>query len=195
MKSLLLTAALAFSANAIFAAPDSYTVDPSHSQVAFSYNHAGYSTTYGLFSGFEGEIVFDQEDPARSSVRVSIATEKMLTGWGDRDDQFLKSGDFFKTADHPAVTFASTSIEVTGEKTARISGDLTLNGVTKEVVLDAALNAVVDAYPFPPFGGKKATGFSATTTLLRSEFGLGLFAPFIGDEVELRISIEAIKLN
>ena len=64
MKSLLLTAALAFSATAIFAAPDSYTVDPSHSQVAFSYNHAGYSTTYGLFSGFEGEIVFDQEDPA-----------------------------------------------------------------------------------------------------------------------------------
>ena len=195
MKSLLLTAALAFSATAIFAAPDSYTVDPSHSQVAFSYNHAGYSTTYGLFSGFEGEIVFDQEDPARSSVRVSIATEKMLTGWGDRDDQFLKSGDFFKTADHPAVTFTSTSIEVTGEKTARISGDLTLNGVTKEVVLDAALNAVVDAYPFPPFAGKKAAGFSATTTLLRSEFGLGLFAPFIGDKVELRISIEAIKLN
>jgi polyisoprenoid-binding protein YceI len=195
MKTLLLSAALASSAAAIFAAPEAYTVDPSHSQVAFSYNHAGYSTTYGLFSGFEGQIVFDQEDPASSSVSVSIGTEKMLTGWTDRDDQFLKSGDFFKTADHPTVTFASTSIEVTGEKTAFISGDLTLNGVTKEVVLDATLNAVVDAYPFPPFAGKKAAGFSATTTLLRSEFGLGLFAPFVGDEIELRISIEAMKLN
>ena len=195
MKTLLLVAALAFSASAINAAPESYTVDPSHSQVAFSYNHAGFSTTYGLFSGFEGEILFDQEDPENSSVTVSIAADKITTGWSARDDFFLTSGDFFKTADNPAVAFTSTSIELTGEKTALISGDLTLNGVTKEVVLDANLNAITDAYPFPPYQGKKAAGFNATTTLLRSDFDLGLFAPFIGDEIDLKISIEAMKLN
>lgn len=195
MKTMLLVAALATSASAINAAPENYTVDPSHSQVAFSYNHAGFSTTYGMFSGFEGEVLFDQEDPENSSVTVSIATDKMMTGWTARDDHFLKTGDFFKPTDHPVVTFTSTSIEVTGEKTALISGNLSLNGVTKEVVLDATLNAVVDAYPFPPNEGKKAAGFNATTTLLRSDFDLGLFAPFVSDEVELRISIEAMKQN
>ncbi|MEP1933711.1 MAG: YceI family protein, partial [Roseibium sp.] len=159
------------------------------------YSHAGFSTTYGMFSGFEGEVLFDKDDPANSSVTVSIATEKMITGWGDRDDHFLKSGDFFKTADHPAITFVSTNIEVTGEKTALISGDLTLNGVTKEVVLDATLNAVIESYPFPPFDGKPALGFSATTTLTRSEFDLRLSAPSVGAEVDLQISIEAMKLN
>lgn len=195
MKTLLLVATLASTASAIHAAPETYTVDPSHSQVAFSYNHAGFSTTYGMFSGFEGEVMFDQQDPANSSVTVSIATDKMISGWGPRDDHFLNSGDFFKLSEHPVVTFTSTSIEVTGERTALISGDLSLNGVTKEVVLDATLNGVTDAYPFPPFDGQQAAGFDATTTLLRSDFDLGLFAPFVADEVELRISIEAMKPN
>ena len=195
MKLILLAMAVVVSATPLFAAPEEYTVDPSHSQVVFSYSHAGFSTTFGMFSGFEGVVMFDQENPENSSVSVSIATEELFTGWSARDAHFETSGNFFNLAEFPVVTFASTGIEVTGEETALISGDLTLNGVTQVVVLDARLNAQVDDYPFPPFNGKAAAGFSATATLIRSDFNLGLYAPYIADEVELDISIEAMKLN
>jgi len=195
MKLILLAMAVVVSATPLFAAPEEYTVDPSHSQVVFSYSHAGFSTTFGMFSGFEGVVMFDQENPENSSVSVSIATEELFTGWSARDAHFETSGNFFNLAEFPVVTFASTGIEVTGEETALISGDLTLNGVTQVVVLDARLNALVDDYPFPPFNGKAAAGFSATATLIRSDFNLGLYAPYIADEVELDISIEAMKLN
>lgn len=187
MKSLILAAALALGASSAFAA-DKYVLDASHSQVLFSYNHLGYSTTYGMFSGFEGEIMFDQEDPAKSSVAVSMPVMSMFTGWEKREGHFM-SDDFFGAKDGDMVTFSSTSIEVTGEGTANITGDLTMNGVTKSVVLDSKLNKVGQH----PMAGKDWAGFDGTTTLVRSEFGLGKFAPFIGDEVQVTISVEAMK--
>ena len=189
MKSILLAGGLALGLAApAMAAPEKYVLDPSHSQIVFTYNHLGYSTTTGMFSGFEGEIMFDQEDPAASSVTVSFPVTTMITGWADRQAHFM-SVDFFDAADDELVTFASTGIEVTGEKTAKITGDLTLNGITKPVVLDAVLNQTGDH----PMANKPWAGFSATTTLLRSDYGLGKFAPVIGDEVALEISIEAMQ--
>lgn len=188
MKTALTAAALALAATAATAAPEAYTLDASHSQVLFSYNHLGYSTTWGMFSGFEGEIAFDQEDPANSSVTVSMPTRSMLTGWEGRFEHFM-SGDFFGAAEGDMITFASTGIEVTGETTAKITGDLTMNGVTKPVVLDAVLNQTGEH----PMEGKPWAGFNATTTLLRSDFDLGMFAPYVSDEVEVQISIEAMK--
>lgn len=189
MKTTMTAAALALMATGAFAAPEKYMLDPSHSQVVFSYNHLGYSTTHGMFSGFEGEIMFDQEDPANSSVSVSMPVMSMLTGWEKRFEHFM-SDDFFGASDGDMVTFTSTGIEVTGEDTALITGELTMNGVTKEVVLDARLN---QAMPHPMQDGKPWAGFDATTTLLRSDFGLGKFAPAISDEVEVMISVEAGK--
>ncbi|MDA7963397.1 YceI family protein [Ruegeria sp.] len=188
MKSTLLAAALAVSATAAHASAEKYLLDPSHSQVLFSYNHLGFSTTYGMFSGFEGEIMFDQEDPAASSVSVSMPVIEMITGWKPREDHFMTE-DFFGAAEGDLVTFTSTGIEVTGENTANITGDLTMNGVTKSVVLDARLNQIGDH----PMAGKPWAGFDATTTLVRSDFDLGQFAPFVSDEVEIRISVEAQK--
>jgi len=170
------------------AAAEAYVLDASHSQIVFSYNHLGYSTTFGMFSGFEGEIMFDQENPAASSVSVSMPVQSMFTGWEQRDGHFM-SGDFFGAEDGDLVTFTSTGIEVTGDDTALITGDLTMNDITKSVVLDAKLNQVGDH----PMANKPWAGFDATTTLLRSDFGVGNFAPFIGDEVEIRISVEAMK--
>ena len=171
-----------------FAEAEKYTLDASHSQIVFSYNHLGFSTSYGMFSGFNGEIMFDQADPAASSVTVSFPVKTMLTGWQERFDHFMTK-DFFDAIDDEMVTFTSTAIEVTGEKTAKITGDLELNGVTKSVVLDAVLNQTGDH----PMANKPWAGFSATTSLVRSEFGLGQFAPYVSDEVNLRISIEAMK--
>lgn len=188
MKTFAFAAALALAGTASFAAPEKYMLDASHSQIVFSYDHIGFSTTYGMFSGFEGEIMFDQEDPAASSVYVSMPVMSMITGWEKRFGHFM-SPDFFGATDDEMVTFTSTSIEVTGEDTAKITGDLTLNEVTKSVVLDAKLNKTGQH----PMAGKAWAGFDATTTLLRSDFNLGAFAPAVGDEVKVMISIEAAK--
>lgn len=171
-----------------FAAPEKYTLDPSHSQISFSYEHLGFSTNYGLFGGMTGEIMFDQEKPADSSVSVTFPITSMLTGWEERFEHFM-SADFFGKSENKDVTFKSTSIEVTGEKTAKITGDLTMNGITKPVVLDAVLNQVGEH----PMAKKPWAGFSASTTVLRSDYDVGNFAPFISDEVKVNISIEAEK--
>ncbi|MGH1460035.1 MAG: YceI family protein [Paracoccaceae bacterium] len=182
-----LAATLAFGATAASAAAEKYVLDASHSQIVFSYNHLGYSTSYGMFSGFEGEIMLDAEDPAASSVTVSFPVTSMLTGWEGRFNHFM-GDDFFGKADE-TVTFTSTAIEVTGEKTAKITGDLTLNGVTKSVVLDAVMNQSGDH----PMAKKPWAGFNATTSVMRTDFNVGAFAPYVSDEVQIMISIEAMK--
>ncbi len=183
--------ALALSATPVVAAD--YTIDASHAQIVFSYDHLGYSTGYGMFSGFTGTVSYDAANPAASSVSVSFPVRSMLTGWEARFTHFM-SPDFFNATGDEAVTFTSTAISVTGARTAQITGDLTINGVTKPVVLDTVLRS--DApYPLPPFDGKPALGFHATTTVLRSDFGLGLYAPFISDEVKIEIAFEAMQLN
>lgn len=188
MKTTLMAAVLAFAATGAVAAPVKYDLDSSHSQVVFTYEHLGFSTTYGMFSGFEGEIMFDQEDPANSSVEVSMPVRSMLTGWEKRFEHFM-SDDFFGAEEGDMITFVSTGIEVTGEDTANITGDLTIGDTTKEVVLDATLNKA-GAHPM---ANKDWAGFDATTTVKRSDFGLDKFAPAVSDEVQVMISIEAGK--
>lgn len=189
MKNILLTAAItAVTATTAYSAPEKYILDASHSQILFSYNHLGFSTTWGMFSGFEGEIMFDADAPDASSVAVSMPLKSMLTGWEKRFEHFM-SPDFFNATDDSIVSFTSTAIEVTGDATAKITGDLIIGGVTKSVVLDAVLNQNGEH----PMIGKPWLGFNATTKLLRSEFEAGKFAPFVGDEVDVMISIEAMK--
>ncbi len=188
MKTLALASLLATVATVGFAEPVKYNLDPSHSQVMFHYSHLGFSTTYGLFSGFDGEIMFDKEDPAASSVTVTIPVNSLLTGWDARFEHFM-TDDFFGAEANPLATFTSTGIEVTGEKTGKITGDLTINGITKPLVLDAVLN---QTGPHPQAGTEWA-GFSATGTILRSDYDMGAFVPYVSDEVELNISIEAGK--
>lgn len=190
MRNILGTAALlaAISTSSAVAAPENYALDASHSQIVFNYNHLGFSTTWGMFSGFGGEISFDADDPASSSVNVTFPVRSMMTGWEGRFQHFM-SDDFFGAGEDEMVSFSSTGIEVTGESTALITGDLTLNGVTKSVVLDATLNQAADH----PMSNTPSLGFDATTTLIRSEFEVGNFAPFVSDEVQIMISIEAQK--
>ena len=112
----------------------------------------------------------------------------MMTGWEARFEHFM-SGEFFGADADEMVTFTSTGIEVTGESTALITGDLTLNGVTKSVVLDAKLNQS----GMHPMANQQWAGFDATTTLIRPAFEVGAFAPYVSDEVAVTISVEAMK--
>lgn len=188
MKSMFIAAAFALAGGAATAEPVKYVLDASHSQIVFDYNHLGFSTSTGMFSGFDGEIMFDQENPAASSVTVAFPVRSILTGWEARFEHFM-TPEFFGAEEDEMVKFTSTAIQVTGEKTALITGDLELNGVTKPVVLDAVLNQAGDH----PMAGVPWAGFDATATLIRSDFNLGQFAPFVSDEVHLRISVEAKK--
>ena len=189
MRKLISTSivsALMMSGSAL--AADKYVLDASHSQALFEYDHLGFSTTYGKFSGFSGEIMFDEANPAASSVNVNIDTKSLITGWDARTEHFL-GPDFFDASAAPTVTFTSTNIEVTGDDTAMITGDLTMNGITKPVTLDTKLNKKGEH----PRAKKEWIGFDASTTIVRSEFDMGLAAPFVGDEVKLNISVEASK--
>ncbi len=187
IKSVLLASALTLGASAAFAA-EKYVLDASHSQIVFTYNHLGFSTTTSMFSGFDGEIMMDMEAPANSTVSVSFPVMDLITGWQPRTEHFM-SADFFGASEGDMVTFTSTGIEVTGEDTGLITGDLTMNGVTKSVVLDAKLNKMGEH----PMANKPWAGFDATTTVMRTDFNLGKFTPFISDEVKVNISVEAMK--
>jgi polyisoprenoid-binding protein YceI len=144
-----------------------------------------------MFSGFSGENEFNEDDPSASSVTVSMPVKSMITGWDARLQHFM-SDDFFAANDGDVVTFVSTSIEVNGDNSANILGDLTMNGVTKPVVLETTLNKSAP-YPFGPKEGTPTLGLSAKAAVVRSEFGLGAFAPAVSDEIELLINIEALK--
>ncbi|MEM6375692.1 MAG: YceI family protein [Pseudomonadota bacterium] len=171
-------------------AAEKYVLDASHSQVLFSYDHLGFSTTFNMFSGFDGEIMFDEENPANSSVSVSMPLKSLFTGWEARFNHFM-ADDFFGATDEDMITFTSTGIDVTGENTAKITGDLTINDMTQSVVLDAVLNQ----QGMHPMAQKPWLGFDATTTILRSDFGVGAFAPVVSDELDVVISIEAAKAD
>lgn len=186
LTTVAMGAVLAATAPIAASAAD-WVLDSSHSQVVFSYNHLGFSTTYGMFSGFTGQIKFDPEKPEDGSVSVEIPTASLISGWDDRNNHFL-SADFFDKDAAPAITFVSTAIEVTGENTANITGDLTMNNITKPVVLEATYNGQREH----PMAKKPWVGFDASTTVIRSEWDMGTAAPFVSDEVKLMISVEAM---
>lgn len=165
-----------------------YSFDKAHTQILFFVDHLGFSMSQGEFHDYDGYFTFDRSQPENSEINVSIQTASI-----DMDDEkwdaHMKNEDFFDVENHPTMTFKSTGIEVTGEDKALITGDLTMLGVTKPVVLDVTHNK---SGPHP-FSGKYVAGFSATTTIKRSEFGMEYGLPAVGDEVEVRLEVEGIR--
>ncbi len=180
---------LSFAAAPGARAADRYAIDETHADVVFSVMHLGFSKTYGRFGDVSGSLTIDEENPANSSVEVEIATASLDTNHAARDAH-LMSDDFFDVVEHPTITFVSDSVEVTGENTAKVSGTLTMLGVAKPVTLDARLNRIAE---HPLREGVIVAGFSGTTTIKRSEWGMDTFVPAISDEVEIVLEIEAIR--
>lgn len=177
------------------AAADSFAFDPFHTEILFSYNHLGNSRAYGNFREFEGEVILDRENPENSSINLTIVAASIDTGITPFDNH-LKSADFFEVETYPEITFTSTAVEPTGDTTARVTGDLTIKEHTRPVVLDVTLNHLgehqLSAF-MPDYADMEVAGFSATTTLLRSEFGVDMMAPLVDDEVELIIETELLR--
>lgn len=177
--------ALSFPAQA---APEEYAFDLPHTSISFYVNHLGVSYSTGRFTGFDGSFLFDEEKPENSSVDVTIHTNS-LEMLDEKWNEHLKGPDFFNVAQFPDMTFKSVKVEKTGEKTAKLTGDLTLLGVTRPVILDVTLNGIA-AHPMK---GNPIIGFSVTGIIQRSEFGMTYGIPMVGDDVSLRIEVEGFQ--
>ncbi|MBS8259035.1 polyisoprenoid-binding protein [Roseibium polysiphoniae] len=184
------SSALAFSllAGAAVAEPVAYDFDKSHANLAFSYNHLGYSTTEGRFGEWEGTLLIDQDAPANSSIEFVIDVNSLDTFWADRDKHFL-SADFFEAEKFPKASFKSTSVEKTGENTLKVTGDLTIKDVTKPAVLDVTVTTIGEH----PMVKKPAAGFAVTSTIKRSDYGMDKFVPYVGDEITVTFHAETLE--
>lgn len=186
MRKTLLTAALALLAAPAFAAPVTYTIDPGHTMVLATWNHFGFSNPSADFGDAEGTIVYDAAKPSASSVEVTLPLSGLQT-FVPKLNEHLAGSDFFDAAKFPTATFKSTKVVPAGKDTLKVSGDLTIKGITKPVVLEVKLNKAGEH----PMRKVQAIGFDATATVKRSDFGVGAYAPMVSDEVKLRITTEA----
>jgi polyisoprenoid-binding protein YceI len=186
-KRLALAAALVVASTAALAAPTTYKIDPNHTSVVASWSHFGFSNPVATFGGAEGTITFDPANVGTSKVEVTIP----LSGLDSRMEKFdehLRSADFFDAEKFPNITFKSTKVEAAGDKKLRVFGDLTIKGVTRQVVLDTTINKIGEQ----PMAKRAAAGFDAVTTIKRSDFGVDRYAPNVSDAVTLRITTEAV---
>lgn len=186
LPRLALATALAVAGTTAFAAPVTYTMDPAHTDVIAQWNHFGYSNPIAHFGQVDGTITYDADNVDASSVRVTLPMSGLSSHVGAFDDH-LRGEELFDVANYPEATFKSTRVEATADGGLSITGELTIKGITRPVVLAATINAVSDH----PMTGQPSAGFDATTTIKRSDFGLGLYAPAVSDEVQIRITTEA----
>lgn len=185
-KKLILAAALAGFATAANAESITYTMDPAHTQVVAQWNHFGFSNPTIHFGQIDGTVTYDPENVEASSVQVTIPLSGMDSGV-EAFNEHLRTADFFDIAQHPEVTFRSTSVKALGADRMRVTGDLTMHGITRPVDLAVTVNGVGTH----AMTGQPAAGFDAEATILRSDFGLDMYAPTVSDEIKLRITTEA----
>jgi polyisoprenoid-binding protein YceI len=167
-------------------AADTYTLDPDHTNVVWHVVHFGFSSPSGKFTGVEGKLVLDEKNPEKSTLSVAVKPANVLTGI-PKLDEHLRSADFFDVEKFPVATFVSDKIELTGKQTAKVHGTFTLHGIPKPLVLDVKFNKIGEISVVK----RKKAGFSATTTLKRSDFGMNFGIPDVSDEVRLEIESEA----
>jgi polyisoprenoid-binding protein YceI len=167
-----------------------YQTDPGHSLIGWRVNHFGFNDYFGLFGSITGSLTLDPKNPGASKLDVTIPVSSITTANAGLTAHLLKPAegggkpDFFG-AEPAAAHFVSTKVEATGGTTANITGDLTLNGATKPVVIAAEFTGAGDN----PFSKKKTVGFEGRTSIKRSDFGVAYGIPMVSDEVQLEITV------
>ena len=184
-------ATLVLAPTMVYAAPTVYDIDGAHSSATFKVKHLAISTVSGGFGKVAGKVTWDQADLTKSSVEATIDATTIDTQNGGRDEH-LKSPDFFDVATHPTITFKSTKVEAAGEGRLKVTGDLTMRGVTKPVVLDVEGPVA----PIKDPRGNMKTGATATTKINRQDFGVSWSKTLDGgglvvsDDVWITIELE-----
>jgi polyisoprenoid-binding protein YceI len=186
-KNVLLLAALLVSATTF---AQTWSLDKAHSKVGFSVTHLMISTVDGSFKSVDAKITSSKEDFSDAVIELTAETNSVNTD-NEKRDGHLQSPDFFDAAKYPTITFKSKSFKKTGDKKYKLTGDLTLHGVTKLVELDVVLGGVA----VHPYTKKSIAGFKITGTIKRSDFGVGSGTPtsVVGDEVVIAAATEFAK--
>lgn len=188
MKSNMIKTALVLALTSLWTlspqpaqAEKTYGMDPAHSAVLFSVQHQGVATNHGRFNDFSGKLTLDWKKPQNSSVQFTVKTASVDTGLAKRD-QHLKSPDFFNSRQFPVITFKSTQVRPTSKNQADVDGKLMINGVIRVVTAKVRLTGS---------DGNGLVGFDADLKIKRSDFGMKFMIPMVGDDVHIRVSLEA----
>ena len=181
----VITTAMAAASFSAAAAGVTYKLDPQHTNVIASWSHFGYSHPSANFGQASGTLVYDAAAPEKSSVEVSLPLSGLDT-FVPALDKHLRTADFFDAAKFPAANFKSSKVHPLGKGKFKVAGTLTIKGVGKPVTLEVTLNNV----GVHPMTKQQSIGFDATTTIKRSEFGMGMYAPAVSDDITLRITTE-----
>jgi len=184
MQHLLLLMLTLF-CSPLFAAD--YVFDKKHTQIFFSADHLGFSTSTGAFVDFDGNFSFDPDNVEQADVEVIIKTASIDLNDQEWNDH-MKAAKWFDVEQFPTMSFKSTQVIKTGEKTMDVIGDFTLKGVTKPVTLKVVFNKIGQQF------GKDKIGFSANTTINRLDFGMDANATLIGTDIPIRIAVEGVKI-
>jgi len=160
-----------------------YAIETHHTQVLFSVNHLGFTDFYGQFPGATGTLVLDPAKPAASHIDVTVPVASVDTANAKLDSELVAT-DWLDATKYPTMHFVSTKVTVTGAKTAKVAGDLTMHGVTKPVVFDATF----EGSGVNPMSKAYTSGFRISGTIKRSDFGVTKYVPLVSDEVKLIIS-------
>jgi polyisoprenoid-binding protein YceI len=183
-RTLLSSLLIVSSASAL--AAQKYDIDANHTYITFTYDHFGFSNPVIKLEKFSGDLQLDTADLTKSSVTITLPLDGLHTGVAKLDDD-LKAPGFFDAAKYPDIVFKSTKVEKTGADSLAITGDLTVHGTTKPVVLKTKINKIGEG----PMGKGPSAGFDADATFKRSDFGVGKLAPMVGDEIKVHVSLDS----
>lgn len=186
ISRLVLVTSLVLAAAPLYAT--TYTMEPDYTQGVFRWKHLGFSNPAAQFSQGQGTLEFDPANPTRASVTVTIPLSSLNTGVPALDEH-LRSEDFFEVTKFPTATFRSTKVEQGGKDRLRVTGELDLHGVKKPVTLEVTVLQVGTN----PRTQLPTVGFEATTTLKRSDFGLGAYVPQVSDEIRMQITSQGVE--
>jgi len=186
VAGIMFQASVAISAGPAVHGPAAYKIDPSHTRVLYFISHLGFSKMPGQFNDINGTILFDPDDVSTARIDAVINAKSVSMGHEVLDKK-LQGPDYFNTGKYPEIRFVSTSVQKTGETRGKITGNLPLLGVTRPVTLNVKLNR----HGPNPYAKSDAIGFSAWGKIRRSDFGMKILLPDVGDEISLRIEAEA----
>lgn len=172
---------------------DTFVIDKEHTEVRFTWDHLGLSRQGGRFTDVAGTLEFDEARPEASRLGVIIKVASVWTGVAALDTQLARTREFFDAARYPTITFDSTAVRPTSARTAEVTGDLTINGLARPVVLTVSWN-YSGGHPMakinPAFTDLHVAGFSATTQIRRSDWGITRTIPYVSDEIQISIETE-----